>query len=255
MVLSSAIAEEVRYVDTNLGSQKIHIVPAKETPTEIIVFLHGDSAFRPPTYQYDIARRITDIKKTAIAIAILRPGYEDGLGGKSDGRKTNRMGDNYTEDVLESMNIIISGLKAEYNLPVVLFGHSGGAALSALMMNRYPDLSKTALLAACPCDLDNWRKHQFERSGRDRWISDMPGLSPSDEVGDIAEGSRIHMLYGSKDNVTPLKAMNDYVENLEIRKIYHEVTLLIESSSKGTNNFGHDMILDQTILSSFLNSY
>lgn len=248
-------AEEVRIFETNLGNQKTLIVPAKKTAEEIIVFLHGDSPFFPPTYQYGLASRIAAIKKNAIAVAILRPGYEDGLGGKSDGRKGDRMGDNYTADVLESLNIIISQIKSEYNLPVVLFGHSGGAALSALMMNRYPGLAGTALLAACPCDLPKWRQYMYEISGKERWINQIFGLSPIDEVEGIAKNAKIHLLYGSKDTTTPLKLFNGYADELEGKNIDHNLTLIIESSANKTQEFGHDMILKQTILESFLKSY
>lgn len=239
----------VRYINTALGKQKIMIFsPGEGEAKELIFFFHGDSAFRPPSYQYDMARRIVGHREGAMAVAVLRPGYEDGCGDKSDGDAGFKMGDNYTLEVVNALAEVIKAVQSEYPLPTTLFGHSGGAALSAILMNRHPDLANTALLAACPCDLTAWRQHMYERTGNERWISDIPGLSPSDEFENINADAQIIFFTASYDQITPVQLNETLKEKLEARNILHGQSMLFCPRVGCVISKGHDLIIEDHAL-------
>ncbi|HAP62042.1 MAG TPA: hypothetical protein DCR93_21935, partial [Cytophagales bacterium] len=131
-----------RWFDTDLGKQKaVMVYPEGATPSRLIVFIHGDSPFGDPVYQYYISRNIAKMTN-AIAVAILRPGYRDGCGDWSEGDKGLMMGDNYTQEVVHSLASVITTIKEEEGISeTVIMGHSGGAALTALLAESNPELA------------------------------------------------------------------------------------------------------------------
>ena len=235
---------DVRFINTSLGKQKIMIIEPEGEIKELIFFLHGDSAFRPPSYQYDMARKIVKYREGAMAVAILRPGYEDGCGDQSEGDAGFKMGDNYTADVVDTLSEIIKTVQSEYNHKTILFGHSGGAALSALLMNGHSDLSDFAILAACPCDLKAWRQNRFEKRGNKRWLSDMPGLSPIEEIDNLNSKDQIMLVVSQKDKVVPPELSERYSETLAERNV--DVFQIVDSIG------GHDSIIEERMLETVL---
>ena len=78
---------EVSWVATpqRLKVEAFRSAAADAHPT-LIVILHGDSPFAPPTYQYRFAQRVAANTDNVIAAAILRPGYSDGA-DRSEGKR------------------------------------------------------------------------------------------------------------------------------------------------------------------------
>ena len=206
---------ETRWIKTSLGKQKMKVVYSDTIPkagySRLIVFLHGDSPFRNPSYQYNMAGKIHRTFKNSVAVGILRPGYTDGCGDRSEGDKGKMMGDNYNAKVVESLAKVLEKLQLEFSpQKTILIGHSGGAALSALFASRYPDLSGQTFLLACPCDLLPWRQNMKELTKNEQWLQPLPGLSAIDEVAKLDSSKQVVLFVGDKDKVAPASLSKAY---------------------------------------------
>ena len=120
--------------------------------------LHGDLLglhFIPKsTYHYDFAQQATKRLDDVVIAAVLRPGYRDHTGKRSQGEIGLTTGDNYTPEVVDAIAQVIDQLKARLHpARTVLAGHSGGAAISADLLGRWPSAVDATLLISCPCDL------------------------------------------------------------------------------------------------------
>ena len=65
-----------------------------QSPLVVVVF-HGDAPFRNPGYQYEFAGRLANAVPGTLVVALMRPGYTDPFGAKSDGDRGFAVGDNY----------------------------------------------------------------------------------------------------------------------------------------------------------------
>lgn len=204
---------KTRWIDTNLGKQKVLIAMPDEIneKTNMLVYVHGDAPFNNPVEQYYIARDISAVKNY-ISVAILRPGYEDNCGSISEGIRGRTMGDNYTKEVIESTAKIVAELNAEHKPnKLVLMGHSGGGALSTLLLSTYPGLFDEAFIFSCPCNLPVWRKGMYDAQGDPRWLEKMSGLSPLDHVKDLDPQVPITFVVGANDDITPPSLTQEFV--------------------------------------------
>ena len=105
---------------------------------------------------------------------IARPGWKVKK-RKSDGGDSRGVdrGDNYIfiRDI-EPVALAIKKLKEHYKPEeLILFGYSGGAALTGVIIGKYSGLIDHAILAACPCNVPEWRKHRRKGSGWPRSVS------------------------------------------------------------------------------------
>jgi alpha-beta hydrolase superfamily lysophospholipase len=158
---ASRPAWEEFWATTVQGRLKVRVYPSSRPSTHpaLIIVLHGDSPFAPPSYQYRFARQAAAQSDGAVVAAILRPGYTDGE-SQSDGTRGTTNGDNYTPEVVDAVNQAITQLRDKYKpRHVVVVGHSGGAAIGADLLGRHPEAADVALLVACPCDVTAWRRH------------------------------------------------------------------------------------------------
>ncbi|HAS39485.1 MAG TPA: hypothetical protein DCS93_03360 [Microscillaceae bacterium] len=183
----------------------------------LVLVLHGDAPFSKPSYQYAIARKIAKENKNVVAVGILRPGYTDNEGNRSEGERGNTSGDNYTKEVLSSINSLTNQLKKKYNpSKVILVGHSGGAAISANLIAEYADSYNAALLVSCPCDLHPWRKHMKTlQPNTSIWDAKVSSLSPIEQVKRIDNDTQIGVINGTNDRTIPLHIVRKYVKALE----------------------------------------
>lgn len=219
---------QVEWINTELGQQKALLLHPgqKSGPTKLIVFLHGDSPFRDPIYQYGIAKQISQ-KTKALTMALLRPGYQDDCGDVSGGEKGLTMGDNYTKEVVTSLGAAIRLVQLK-NRPskTIIIGHSGGAALTALLASHFPTLADESILIACPCNLPAWRKSMQALTDNPQWAQALGGLSPLEELEKVALRRKIHMYVGQEDVVTPPFLSQEFYEAVQKKGAPVDIHLL-----------------------------
>ena len=181
----------------------------------LVVYLHGDGArtIRPSDSLKHRARKIN--KKNVAHIILMRPGYYDSARNFSTGisDRRSRRGTGYNSHNVEEIALAIKKLK-DFHKPnkIIIVGHSGGAAIVALILDRHPGIAKGAILAACPCNVNKWAQMGGKRSGRG-------ALSPHDYVENIGPDVTVIALTGTKDdNTFPILAV-EYIEKLKKNSI------------------------------------
>ena len=193
--------------------------------TSLVVFIHGDG-YRggPSDYMYRYAKRVG--AKGVVAIGLIRPGYYDSRGHRSTGNSYRR-GDNYRLDVIVAVAAAIKVLKTHFDAEfVVLAGHSGGSAISGVIIGRYPGLVDAAVLGACPCNVPRWR---IMRRGRN---NSRRSLSPHDFADRIDAKTSVVAITGGKDKNTKPVLARDYVTVLKANRI---VATFVEVPGVGHN--------------------
>ena len=194
--------------------------------TALIIFIHGDG-YRggPSDYMYPIVRLFGT--KGVVAVGLIRPGYYDSKGNHSTGN-SHRDKDNYQPDVIATVAAAVKVLKEHYEADyVVLVGHSGGAAISGVIIGKYPGLVNAAVLGACPCNVPEWRTM---RRGYNNWYL---SLSPHDFITQIDKKTTVVTITGAKDENTKPVIARDYVIDLKANGV--DATY-IEVPSVGHNN-------------------
>src|ERR1700722_9014532 len=186
----------------------------------LIVVLHGDLlGFREVpanTYHYIFADEVTRKIGDVVAAAVLRPGYRDHSGERSEGEPGRAIGDNYTRDRVDAVAGVIEELKARFHpAHTVLVGHSGGAAIAGNLLGLHPSVVDGALLVSCDCDVAGWRKHMPQMDPKNRvWSAPIDILSPQDLAGTVSPEVHVALLTGAADNVVPPSLCTGYVEAL-----------------------------------------
>jgi pimeloyl-ACP methyl ester carboxylesterase len=208
----------------------------------LVVVLHGDllgvREVPANTYHYIFADAVTGKIDDAVVAAILRPGYRDHSGERSEGELGRAIGDNYTRDRVDAVAGVIEELKARFHpAHTVLVGHSGGASIAGNLLGLHPSLADGALLVSCDCDVAGWRKHMLQMQPKNPvWSAPIDILSPLDLAGAVLPSIHVALLTGAADNIVPPSICSGYVEAL--RKRVHNVTLTIAPG------LGHDMLLE-----------
>jgi len=183
-------------------------------PTTMVVWLHGNvSTGGPANSHFRIAEEAASdfAAENVLAVALVRPGYPDGTGSASSGNDNGRA-DNWPRATIAEIGTAIERLRVKYQASaVVVVGHSGGAAIAAVLLGMKPQLAVAAVLIACPCDLVAWR------AGRrgSPWSSENP-VQWIDKVGPAA---RVIALTGSRDGTTDPRLGRSYVDALKTRGI------------------------------------
>ena len=150
-------------------------------------------------------------------------------------------GDNYTAAVVDTVAETIRQLKQKFHpIRTVITGHSGGAAISADMLARWPALANAALLVSCPCDVSAWRKHMLNLQKNPIWLAPVHSLSPMDLAGKVPRTIRIRMLVGGDDPVAPPELSQRYAEAL--RREGDDIKLTVVPGLK------HTMLLEPVVL-------
>jgi pimeloyl-ACP methyl ester carboxylesterase len=220
---------------------KIYRSQSRSEHPRMIVILHGDSPFRPPSYQYLFAHQVAFQIDNVMAVAILRPGYSDDSGQKSTGERGETTGDNYTPEVVDAIAEAVNQLKAKFQPEAtILVGHSGGAAISANILGKWPAAANGALLVSCPCDLPAWRKHMLVLQKAPIWLAPVKSLSPMDYAGKVATTTHVRMVIGSEDPIAPPKFTQEYADALRKNKVPVDVTI--------GPGMKHDILLEPIVL-------
>ena len=182
-----------RHVEANVYTSR-HI---SRRPSLVIV-LHGDAPLLRPSYQYAFAAKVARHTDDVVAVGLLRPGYADPSGRRSDPQTGPARGNNYTPQVTAQMAEAVLDLKARYRPGwTLLVGHSGGGAVVANLLAAMPGLADGAIIASCPCDLAAWRARmaQYGRPGTHR-----DSTSPLDNVASLPRAIPITVMVGARDN-------------------------------------------------------
>lgn len=191
-------------------------------PKALLIWLHGDvSSGGPATYHFPLAEAAAKefASEATLSVALVRPGYPDGS-GKSSSVAEGHTGrsDHYTQTNVTEVATVIERLIQHYSpKKVVVIGHSGGAATTAIMLGLRPALIPAAVLVACPCDLVSWR------SGRRAWSA---SENPAKWIPQIDTKTKVIALTGERDDNTRPKLAEDYVSALSARGIAAEFRAL-----------------------------
>jgi pimeloyl-ACP methyl ester carboxylesterase len=181
------------------------VEPQQNNPEELVIFLHGD--FDATGYDSLLSQLS---KNNRMIIALVRPGYFDNEGNFSTGSYLGVTSsgiagqlDSYTQHNIDIIGNAILKLKQYYKPKrLLLIGHSGGAAISGLLLNAFPKLADGALLINCPCDIKRWRPG-WEKS-----------LSPIDNITHIPPQTIIRVISGSMDEQVYPELAKTYTEQL-----------------------------------------
>ncbi|HKW75951.1 MAG TPA: alpha/beta fold hydrolase [Terriglobales bacterium] len=205
----------------------------------LVVVLHGD--LPKPMYHYKFAGEAAAQLDNVVVAAMLRPGYTDGMGDRSEGEMGQYDGDNYTPEVVDAVADAIKQLKEKsHPARTVLVGHSGGAAITGDLLGRWPSLVNAALMVSCPCDVPAWRKHMLEVQKSPIWLEPVKSLSPLNLAEKIPRTVRVRMLVGADDPVAPPEFSRRYAEAL--RKHGDDVSLTVLPGLK------HNILLQPPVM-------
>ncbi len=197
------------------------------TPKVLVVFLHGDNGGRIELKADSGTAAVLAEKLQAVTIAMQRPGYRSDL-GTSDG-ETGAGDDDYTPRNTEIMATALANLRSlNPGKKILLIGHSGGAAMAALLASRFPGSADAYLLAACPCDVPAWRQWRGSSAGKSgAWSR---SLSPLAEAGKVSPDTRMALVVGNKDENTLPQFSETYVRALQARGVKTRVTYAMNAT-------------------------
>ena len=174
-----------------------------ESPV-LVVVVHGDAPFNEPDYQYEFAANVAATHQDVVAVGLLRPGYTDPQGNRSDGERGESTGDSLNVTNTEAIAGAIGELKRRWNArKVVVAAHSGGATLTANVLGRHPTLIDQALLVSSVYDVEKWRQHMFEQTGAPVFQGEIDTLSPIEQITEMSDQVEVTLMVGSQDEIAP----------------------------------------------------
>jgi pimeloyl-ACP methyl ester carboxylesterase len=200
------IPPEQSWVTAGEYRLKTSIYRSEQIGTEpiLVVVLHGDAPFSKPDYQNTFAAKVAATNRDVVAVGLLRPGYTDPQGNKSDGERGQTTGDNWNAKNTDAIADAIVELKRRWRArKVVVAGHSGGAAIAANILGRHPDRIDAALLVSCPCEVEKWRHNMFQLTGQSVFQGKIDTLSAIEQINGMSDQANVTMIVGSQDKVTP----------------------------------------------------
>jgi pimeloyl-ACP methyl ester carboxylesterase len=214
----------------------------------LVVVLHGDAPTRNPSYQYLFASRLAAAAPGTRVVALLRPGYADPYGAKSDGDRGFADGENYTSNVVVSLAGAIQLLKSQWGAPsVFLVGHSGGAAISADITALHPGLVQHAFLISCPCDVPAFRHHMAKLQWSPVWLIPTHSLSPQQTLDRMKPGGIIiTAISGSDDPLALPEYSQAYIASAAAKRIPASMITIPHK--------GHEILLDPAVIQDIANA-
>ncbi len=267
------VGGDIRWMDVPQGQLKTKIYGTgshSENPV-LVVVLHGDGGKGPPrpTYQYAVAQAIAEgfdkpewklwlmsegLRQSmspplrfddVVAAGILRPGYTDQDGDRSDGRLGNRTGDNHTRQVTEAVVAVVNTLKQDFNArAVILMGHSGGATISANILALYPDTADAALLVACGCDMAVIRARLYDMTGYTEWSTPTTSLDPMTSANEVPASKKVRLVVGENDDKVYPEDIRRYADVLAANGVDVEMVV--------APDHGHDSVAVAPVTFSYL---
>jgi poly(3-hydroxybutyrate) depolymerase len=217
-------ADGVTRVDAHIECLAIQTTKspnASKQTRNVLVFLHGDSS-RGGLFDRHFKHFTPFADQNTVFVGMLRPGYADSKKNASTGDAMGG-GDSYTAHNVDAVANGLRHLKAKYKARhLVVVGYSGGAATAGVILGRYPDLIDSAVLIACPCDLN------IRRNGKPR-----RSISPHEVADKVFKTTHVTAITGDADvNTAPdqvkayidtLKAQGVKARYIEVPKATHEI--------------------------------
>ena len=192
---------------------KVFSPAAVDARQPLIVLTHSDNGGSMTGDGFPTLARTISERFNSITIFMLRPGYRGNF-GKSDGY-ANREDDDYSKANVEYMARALRDLRqAHPGKKVVMVGHSGGAAMTGLLLALHPELIEAAVLAGCPCDVGPWRRWRATSAGKSNipWTN---SLSPLDNTKQVSKRAVVIAITGEKDNNTLPQFSQTYIAALQ----------------------------------------
>lgn len=221
---------------------RVYVTEAPTSAAPLVVLLHGDAPFINPRYQYAVAAELANAVPGARVAALMRPGYADAYGARSDGDRGFASGENYTLDVATDVAAAIQSLKQRWEAPsVILVGHSGGAAVAANVAALTPGLVQHVFLVGCPCDVPAFRRHMARLHRSPMWLLPVQSLSPMHTLDRMKKGTKVTALSGSDDPVTLEEYASSYIAKAKTRGMAASMIVM--------PNKGHEILDDPVVIS------
>lgn len=216
---------------------RVYIVGTPSSSSPLVVVLHGDAPYVNPGYQYSFASHLADAVPGTRIAALLRPGYADPYGDKSDGDRGFAIGENYTRQSIDRLASAIHVLKSQWHAPdVILVGHSGGAALAADIAALNPGLVKHAFLVSCPCDVPDFRRHMARLQWSPLWLVPVESISPMQSLDQMTKSTTITAISGSDDPIALPQYAQSYVSKAKAIGIPAEIVIVPNKGHEILNN-------------------
>lgn len=219
---------------------RLYVDGSPRADAPLVVVLHGDAPFRKPGYHYAFASALAERLPGVPVAALLRPGFSDPYGGRSEGRRGSASGDDYTGEVTQDVSGAIESLRRELSAtPVVLVGHSGGAAIAANVAAASPRPVDSLILVSCPCDVPAFRRHMAREHLSPFWLWPSSSESPLETVGRL-KANRVIAVTGEQDPITLVAYARDYIRAARDHGLNSTLTILPER--------GHEILNDDAVL-------
>jgi pimeloyl-ACP methyl ester carboxylesterase len=213
----------------------------------LVVVLHGDAPFVKPAYQYSFASHLADATPGTRVVALLRPGYADPYGDRSDGDRGFAVGENYTREDIDQLASAIRILRSQWQSPsVVVVGHSGGAVLAADIAALNPGLVKHVFLVGCPCDVPAFRRHMARLQWSPLWLVPVQSLSPMQTLDQMKKSTMITAISGSDDPIALPQYAQSYIAKARALSIPASMIVL---SAKGHEILNEPAVINQVATS------
>ena len=119
-------------------------------------------------------------------------------------------------------------------------GHSGGSAIAGSLLGQKGTEVDAALLVSCVCDVPAWRKHMQSVKGGAIWDRPVRSLSPQALVDGVSASTRIALVVGSDDQITPAALSQAYADALRNRHVAVDVTV--------APGLAHDILLEPIVI-------
>lgn len=223
LTLASCAGDNARPASDSAATARVQeqaFGPSRRRSVKALVYvLHRDGAGADPADNQRFARDLALAAPGARVVTLTQP--------VADGDADNGMTRGFTRERITAFaDRIEAGRKRYPDVPTVVVGDGGGAALVADLAGLRPKLIDGMVLAACPCMLPEWRKHMEKRMPGTSFKPAPDSLDPLMTVGGVRPQTKAALLVGSEDPITPPKFSRGYAEALALRGIATDFRVL-----------------------------